>query len=182
MSCDKPAVSIAALSLRDLPAAIKIQSDAYPAALIENESAFLSRMERTASYCLAAKRGEELLGYLLAHGWKRQSPPSIGAILDDEVPNEILFIHDLAVASSGRGLGIGQKLIRRAFELAPQDGLRTAELIAVEGAADYWRQLGFVAETASDELQAKLATYGNFSCWMTRAIGQGDRVTFRDPC
>jgi ribosomal protein S18 acetylase RimI-like enzyme len=177
MSCDKPAVSVAPLSLRDLPAALKIQSDAHPAALIENESAFLSRMERATSYCLAAKQGEELLGYLLAHGWKRQSPPSIGATLDDEVPSEILFIHDLAVASSGRGLGIGRKLITRAFELSAQDGLRTAELIAVEGAADYWRQLGFVTETISDELQATLATYGNFSCWMTRAIGQGDLVT-----
>lgn len=170
MPHNQPAILVDTLSEGDLPAALQIQSEAYPTFLIESESAFLSRMERKASYCLAARYGDQLLGYLLAHGWRRESPPSIDAVLGDEVPNEILFIHDLAVKASGRGLGIGQKLVAQAFDLAARDGLRTAELIAVEGAADYWRQLGFCAEAMPEGLQAKLATYGDQAFWMTRAI------------
>lgn len=171
MPCDKPAVRVDALALRDLPAALEIQSNAYPAFLVEDERAFRSRIERANSYCLAARQGATLLGYLLAHGWQRRSPPPVGTILTDDGPSDVLFIHDLAVAPAGRGLAIGEKLVARAVERAARYGLRTAELIAVEGAETYWRQLGFVAETVPDALQAKLAGYGQTSRWMTRAIG-----------
>lgn len=167
MSRLKPTISIEALGRQDLPAALSIQAETYPTFLIEDEDTFLSRINRTASYCLAAKHGEELLGYLLAHSWRRQSPPPLGTVLPDDVPSEVLFIHDLAVSSAYRGLMVGQRLITRAFELAAQDGLRSAELIAVEGAADYWRRLGFVEGEVSRKFLEKLGTYGPSARWMT---------------
>lgn len=170
MTCDQPAISIHALSTRDLPAALAIQSAIYPAFLIETERAFRSRIERTNGYCLAATRGETLLGYILAHGWARGSPPPVGTLLAPDVPDEVLFIHDLAVAPAGRGLAIGERLVAGAIDRAVQNGLRRAELIAVEGAATYWQRLGFVAERGSDALQATLASYGAEARWMTRAI------------
>ena len=173
MSCDSRTVAIDALRLPDLPAALAIQAEAYPAFLREGESAFASRIALTASYCLAARRDGQLLGYLLAHGWRRLSPPAVGAILGDGAPSEVLFLHDLSVAAAGRGLAIGRKLVERAFALAVQDGLRTAELIAVAGAAGYWGKLGFVAEPVSRELAEKVGGYGEAACWMTRAIGEG---------
>jgi ribosomal protein S18 acetylase RimI-like enzyme len=170
MMYDNSEVRFGRLTALDVPAALEIQSGAYPAFLREDDRAFLSRINLTASYCLAARRGEELLGYLLAHGWVRESPPPVGTVLPDGTHSEILFIHDLAAASSGRGLEIGRRLVARAFELAAQDGLRRAELIAVEGAAAYWRGLGFVEGPVSGELHAKLATYGPLARWMTREI------------
>lgn len=170
MSRDNPDISIKALGRRDLPVALNIQTEAYPPFLVEEEGVFLSRISLAASYCLAAKHGEELLGYLIAHGWKRQSPPPLGTLLADGVPSEVLFIHDLAVSSSSRGLRVGQRLVKRAFELAAQDGLRSVELIAVEGAADYWRLLGFGEGAVSGELLEKLRTYGALARWMTREI------------
>jgi GNAT superfamily N-acetyltransferase len=170
MSRDTSAISIEALRHQDLPAALNIQREAYPPFLVEDEAAFLSRINLAASYCFAAKREGALLGYLLAHGWKRQSPPALGALLADGVPSEVLFIHDLAVSPASRGLGVGQKLIARAFQLAAQDGLRSAELIAVEGAANYWRQFGFVEAAVSEALSEKLGTYGSLARWMTREI------------
>lgn len=163
-------INIERLRKQDLPAALSVQKEAYPPFLVEGESVFLSRINLPASYCFAAKRGEELLGYLLAHGWRRQSPPDLGALLADNVPSEVLFIHDLAVSASGRGLRVGQQLITRAFTLAARDGLRSAELIAVEGAADYWRRLGFVEVPASEELLEKLRAYGALARWMTGEI------------
>ena len=167
---ENPSISIKALARDDLRAALNVQAEAYPTFLVEEQGVFLNRIKLRTSYCLAAKHGDELLGYLLAHGWIRQSPPHIGTLLADGMPSEVLFIHDLAVSSAKRGLRVGQRLITRAFELAAQDGLCSTELIAVEGAADYWRQLGFVEEAVSGELLEKLGTYGTLARWMSRKI------------
>lgn len=170
MSRENPAISIDTLRPQDLPAALDIQKEAYPPFLVEEEGAFLSRLNLTASYCFAAKHGGVLSGYLLAHGWARRSPPALGVSLADGVPSEVLFIHDLAVASSGRGLRVGQQLVGHAFRLATRAGLRSAELIAVEGAADYWQRFGFTEGAASDALLEKLRAYGAHARWMTREI------------
>lgn len=170
MTNQDPAISVEEMSQHDVTAAIEIQKKAYPSFLVEGEDAFLSRINLTASYCLAARQGEKLLGYLLAHGWKRQSPPPLGAILPDSVPSEVLFIHDLAVSSPKRGLRIGETLVTHAMERSAQDGLRSAELIAVEGAADYWRRLGFVEAAVSSALSEKVRTYGDHARWMTRKL------------
>ena len=160
------------LKRADLPAALKIQSETYPAFLLEGEEAFASRLDVAAPYCLAAIREEGLVGYLLAHGWPHRSPPEIGASLSRTAPGEVLFIHDLAVGSTGRGLGIGRKLVGEAFELAARDGLQAAELIAVEGAAPYWTRLGFTqAASIAPTLASKVADYGTAARWMERRIG-----------
>src|SRR5690606_32214860 len=144
-----PPLSIRSLARGDLPAALAIQSESYPPFLVEGEDAFASRLDLSGSYCLAATRGDALVAYLLAHRWKRQEPPPVGAILSAELEGDVLFIHDLAVSSAERGSGVGRKLMAHAFELASQDGLRIAELIAVQGAANYWRALGFAEAEVS---------------------------------
>lgn len=166
-----PAGTLRALTRADLPAALAIQSLSYPAFLQEDEPAFASRLDVPASYCLAAERDGSLAGYLLAHGWPAASPPPVGQRLDPETPSEVLFIHDLAISPAGRGAGVGRALVDRAFALAALDGLSRAELIAVEGAADYWRGLGFAEAETSPALAAKVAGYGPKARWMTKRIG-----------
>lgn len=154
----------------DLPAALAIQSAVYPSFLVEAADAFASRLDVPAQFCLAAISEGKLVAYLLAHGWPRQSPPPVGAILSPTASSEVLFIHDLAVGPHGRGLGLGRRLVRRAFELAARRKLARAELIAVEGAAAYWRTLGFAEADVSAQLDAKVAVYGQDARWMTREI------------
>jgi GNAT superfamily N-acetyltransferase len=158
------------LRREDIPPALRIQSETYPAFLRENEDAFASRLDVALPYCLAATLGDVLVGYLLAHGWPSQSPPAVGAILPHAAPGEILYIHDLAVASGERGLGVGRMLVASAFETAARDGLQGAELIAVEGAASYWRKLGFVDATCSEEVAPKVTSYGSEARWLRRSI------------
>jgi len=160
------------LGLADLPAALAIQSEAYPAFLREGEAAFASRLNLTDSYCLAATREGELIGYLIAHGWPGQSPPPVDTVLVAKAASAVLFIHDLAVSSAGRGLRIGRKLVDRACELAAGDGLQRAELIAIEGAASFWRTLGFSETAASAYLAQKVAAYGPDARWMSRDISR----------
>ena len=110
MSVPPAALSVRPLDLADLPGALEIQAEAYPAFLREGEAAFASRLRLPHSYCLAASRDGALIAYLLAHGWPRQAPPPVGAVLT-AAASEVLFIHDLAVSLVGRGSGIGRRLI-----------------------------------------------------------------------
>ncbi len=167
----KPSLTIRPLEPGDVPAALAIQAQAYPAFLREDEPAFASRIATKASYCFAATREGALVAYLLAHGWASLAPPPVGTILPVEAPSEVLFIHDLAVSPQGRGSGIGRDLVRRAFELAGRDGLDRAELIAVEGAAPYWASLGFESAHCSAALAAKVGVYGPQACLMRRLFG-----------
>lgn len=154
----------------DLPAALAIQAANYPLFLQENAEAFASRLALPASYCLAAERGGTLAAYLLAHGWSAGEPPPVGTVLGPDAAAEILYIHDLAVSADARGAGLGRRLVDRAFDLAGRDGLRSAELIAVEGAAGYWSGLGFIEGAPSPALAAKVAAYGARARWMRRDI------------
>lgn len=169
-ACSTSGLAIRPLQMADLPAALAIQSEVYPAFLREDLAAFASRLAVVPSYCLAATRDERLVAYLLAHGWATGSPPPIGAVLQTHPPREVLFIHDLAVSAAGRGAAIGRNLFERVAGLAGRDGLRHAELIAVEGAAPYWQALGFADAAATGELAAKVAAYGPAARWMRKEI------------
>ncbi|WP_245824708.1 GNAT family N-acetyltransferase [Sphingomonas azotifigens] len=158
----------------DLAQALVLQEQVYPAFLVEPAEAFASRLAVAAPYCLVAERDGVLLGYLLAHGWPCETPPPVGAVLDPAQRGDTLFLHDLAVAAAGRGGGIGEALVARAFALAAANGLRRAELIAVEGAAAYWERLGFLPVPTSPALAAKVAGYGTTARWMARPIMPGD--------
>lgn len=155
---------------RHLSQALRLQSDVYPSFLVEPENAFASRCATAAPYCLAAEVHDVLIAYLLAHGWPREAPPPVGAVLDPEVRGDSLFLHDLAVSPAARGTGVGRALVDRAFTLARNDGLQRAELIAIEGAAPFWAGLGFAATMPSPALAAKVAGYGPRAQWMARAL------------
>lgn len=153
-----------------MPAALDLQATIYPTSLLEGEDAFLSKISFSASYCLGAKQEGQLVGYLIAHGWKHRSPPPLGTSLAHDAPIEILFLHDLAVSPLKRSQRVGQSLVNHTFEMARRDGLFTAELVAIEGAANFWRSIGFVETAAATDVQQKLETYGNTARWMTRQL------------
>ena len=155
---------------RHLPQALALQAQAYPAFLVEPEDAFASRLQVAAPFNLAAEHDGALRAYLLAHGWTRESPPPVGAVLDPATKGDTLYLHDLAVSAAARGTGIGRRLVEAAFKDAVAAGLTRAELIAVEGAAGYWRRLGFEAATPSPAVVAKVANYGPAAQWMWRPL------------
>ena len=169
-----PGFLIDDLQASDLAGVLAIQSDAYPPSLVESEEVFRNRLQLESSYCLAAREGPRLLGYLIAHASPSNVPPSLGTMIQASSRADVLFLHDLAVSSAGRGMGVGRQLVERAFAMASRDGLEIAQLIAVAGAAPYWRGLGFVETPASGTLRAKVMGYGPAAQWMTRAISSGD--------
>lgn len=154
----------------DVPAALAIQAVCFPAFLLEDEAAFGSRVRLASSCCFVSMQGDTMAGYVLAHGWPEGSPPPVGAVLAEPPQVDVLFIHDMAVSLDARGLSAGRALMEAAFMCAAGQGIGRAELIAVGGAATYWRTLGFTEAAASDALAAKVAGYGADATWMTGAI------------
>lgn len=165
-----PALTPAPFLSHHLPQALALQSQVYPAFLVEPEAAFASRLRVAAPFNLVIERDGRLLAYLLAHGWPREAPPPVGTVLDPARSGDTLYLHDLAVAPEARGTGVGQALVAHAIAQAVAGGLARAELIAVEGAADYWHRLGFHADMSSAALAAKTAAYGPAAQWMWRRL------------
>ncbi|WP_010546221.1 GNAT family N-acetyltransferase [Sphingomonas elodea] len=164
------ALALSPLEPRHLPQALALQAQVYPAFLVEPRQAFASRLHVAAPYCLAAERDQLLVAYLLAHGWPSEAPPDVGSVLDPDMRGDALFLHDLAVSPAARGTGAGRALVEHALARAAADGLRRAELIAVEGAADFWSRMGFTADPPAPALAAKVAAYGPRARWMTRML------------
>lgn len=164
------------LQVRDLPSVLAIQSEVYPEYLVESSEVFLSRLSLKNSCCFAAREGERLFGYIIAYGWQADDPPPLGTVAAIEKQSDVLFIHDLAVSGSGRGGGIGKQLVERAFDFARDDGFTIAQLVAVKGAAPYWRGLGFAEAQVAGKLRAKVLGYGTDARWMTRVIPASDVV------
>ncbi|MDF1836029.1 MAG: GNAT family N-acetyltransferase [Alteraurantiacibacter sp. bin_em_oilr2.035] len=166
----RSAAVIRPMTLDDLNDAQALQRDAYPSFLVEDALAFSSRITHENSYCLVAIYREKLLAYLLAHAWRSNSPPALDEVLGPVAKKEVLFIHDLAVAPTERGSGIGRRLFTQAMQRAVRGGLRRAQLIAVSGAAPYWKRLGFAEIQASSELASRVAKYGRDACIMERTF------------
>lgn len=157
------------MSPQDLPAVLDLQARGYPAALHDSETAFLSRMALAPELNLTAWLGELLAGYLVSHPWRAGSPPPVDAVLERETPAQCWYVHDLSVAEVARGTGLGRTLLGAGRDRAMNLGLTRSELIAVEGAAPFWRRQGWTQPSAiTAELASKVAGYGPAAVFMTR--------------
>ncbi|WP_230279387.1 GNAT family N-acetyltransferase [Croceicoccus sp. Ery15] len=180
-ACSGSPFTIRAMTRADLPAAMAIQRAAYPAHLQEGEAAFASKLEAGGALCSVAERGGagregagregEIFAYCLAHGWRAGSPPALGAVLQQGDAAQVLFIHDLCIAASARGSGAGRRMAEHCCEAGRAAGLTRAELVAVSGAAPFWRSMGFTEGVPDAALRAKLAGYGADARWMWRELG-----------
>lgn len=148
----------------DLPAVLAVQAQCYGDALLESTEALASRLALSPDTCWVAVLPDgQLAAYLLTHAWPEATlPPWNGQLARDWADDEILiwFVHDMAVAPAGRGVGLAPRLYGAARAAAKAAGLASSRLIAVQSAAAYWRRLGY-APLATDSHAAKLATYGD---------------------
>lgn len=112
-----------------------------------------------------------MTGDLLTHSWQRNASTPLGMQLADVRAAEILFIHDPMVATADQGLGVGRRLIENAFDLAARDGMRSVELIAVEGAAGFVRPWALPRSMLRLKSSPNQQDYQRGARWMGRATG-----------
>ena len=111
----------------------------------------------------------EVLGYAIAHPSRRGAIPKLDAMLG-MIPADAdcLYLHDIAILPSSRGLGSARTMIDLLADVARANGLRALALTSVYETQDFWTSCGFAPSTPRD--LSELASYGGPAIYMTRAV------------
>ncbi|GGP19086.1 GNAT family N-acetyltransferase [Silvimonas iriomotensis] len=131
-------------TLFDLPAIDLIQRLCYQPVFHEPVETFAARLRLSPGSSWVAEAGGQVLGYFFTHPWTGEAPPPLGKTLE-HLPQhqDTHFLHDLAVHPHARGRGVAPRLIEAALHWGKQRGLKFTRLVAVAGAAPFWRKWGF---------------------------------------
>lgn len=165
------------LTREDLPAVMHIQGFCYSTEYIEPLQTMLDHID-IGHPCWIATIDEAPVGYLLCATMSNDTFPApleLGGhriTNQNDCPNNWLYLHDLAVLPSARGLGISSLLLNMAWETAAQSTtLARCALVAVQKSKAFWESLGFTeAQTRCPEIDTKLTRYGPDACYMWRSL------------
>ncbi|AZZ97438.1 GNAT family N-acetyltransferase [Pseudoalteromonas sp. R3] len=122
---------------------LKLQAEVYLFVEPESLEVLKDKWNRTPSCCFTYRDSDKLKGYLLAHSWNSEQPPKLFNALPNDTEGNILFLHDLAIASSSFGQGIGSKLMKHLVEVATNLGFKEIRLVAVQNSKLFWQRQGF---------------------------------------
>ena len=119
-------------------------ADRVHVGLHEPHGVYANRLALYPAGCRVLTRGEDVVGYFIAHPWLSDSPPTLGAMLP-ALPDrpECYYLHDIAILPAARSGGAGRVGFEQCLARAAQKGLPAIELVAVNGADSYWSKLGF---------------------------------------
>lgn len=114
---------------------------------------FANRLDLFPAGCFMAQ-GD--VGYCIAHPGTLGHPPPLDTVLEGlPVGADCLYLHDIALLPTARGLGLGAALVVRLEQVARDHGFDRIALTAVSNSDGFWQGLGFDPVPC-----AKLASYG----------------------
>ena len=145
---------------------LQVQAQAYTQVPTEQLTVLQSKWRSAPDSCLVAvNEQDKCLAYLLAHPWQGSLPPKLFTA-QQSYQGPDLYLHDLAVATSARGLGLGRQLVQALLALAQQQGVGQLSLVAVQDSVDFWAQFGFVPR----HTQRVDTSYGEGALWMSHLL------------
>ena len=141
---------------------LRIQDDCYTEIEPESLESLQAKILASPETCLLAETSEGKLGYLIAVPVVYPHLPALNApTFEVSASADTIYIHDLAVASAGRGRGIAKALLSASINAAKRSGLSRACLVAIQNSQKFWQQFGFeTVPEPTDELMLKLESYG----------------------
>lgn len=151
--------------ITDIPEILRIQALCYTSIEPEQAEAFINKLEQAADCSFVIEsENEKLLAYLFALPIHSEKPPALDAD-DFIVPPEAdcLYLHDLAIDPSARGLGLSTPLLEAFFHTAKMRRFTQASLIAIQNSVAFWQRYGFHDRhplSQDTELQARISVYG----------------------
>ena len=122
-------ITIRTIRTPDWPAIMAIQHECYHQFEPEPLEVMQNKTELAPASCWVAERQGKVLGYLLCHPWRAHQPPPLSVPMKALAGHDEFYLHDLAVSSKARGLGVGQRLLARALAFASHAGYRHAGLV-----------------------------------------------------
>ncbi len=146
----------------DWPAIVAIQAQAYAPELLESEAALRAKAQMLPNLCSVLEDAEGVRAYCLAHAWSAASAPSLHATSHQRIDGDNIFLHDLALQPSCRGLGYARLLLEDILAQARAANFRSFTLVAVQNSAPFWSRFGFVADERSLP-----ASYGEGAVFMS---------------
>jgi GNAT superfamily N-acetyltransferase len=166
------------MTREQLPDVDRIQKDAYPDYFLEDLAVLAAKRELCPKGCWMCVAGETPVGYMFSHPGRLSSPPGLNTMLDNShaaADANCYFIHDVAVMSSHRGLGIARAFVEHAIRAAVMDGHTTVALVSVQGSRRYWERLGFRPVQGPEEtLNYIRQSYGDAACYMVKQCPTSD--------
>lgn len=155
----------------DLPQLESIQTLCYPAHYLESAAVLRARFARAPRTAWVAAVGELAQAYLVGYPSRLQRIAPLNSVFVPSAEADTLYLHDLAVAPTLAGQGVGPRLVALALDAARAAGLRHAALVAVGNAAPFWQRQQFVPHRlVSPAATAALASYGSEAVYMTRPL------------
>lgn len=151
---------------------LRIQALCYREIEPESRESLRAKVVASPGTCFLAETDAGVVAYLITVPVRFPHLPALDApTFELAADADTLYIHDLAVAETGRGTGAGQALVRASIETARARGIRSACLVAIQGSAGYWQQFGFAAVVPpTGKAVAKLASYGPSAQLMRAAL------------
>ncbi|MFQ6372205.1 GNAT family N-acetyltransferase [Shewanella sp. YIC-542] len=159
---------IRAIKPGDWPVIAAVQKQCYHDLAPEPLAALQNKWQLSPESCFVMELRDKVQGYCLAHPWKLQQPPALYSMLEPCPDADTLYLHDIAVSPEARGHGFATQAFRRLVQFALQRQLPTLSLVAVQGASDYWKMLGF----SPCDIEKSLASYTDDACYMTYALSR----------
>jgi ribosomal protein S18 acetylase RimI-like enzyme len=155
-------IQLGLLSIEHMADVLRIQEHCYTEIEPESSESLQAKIVASPATCLLAESSEGAVGYLISVPIVYPNLPALNApIFELQAGADTLYIHDLAVASAGRGKGVAQALVHAAIDAGKRSGLSKACLVAIQNSQSFWQQFKF--ETVSeppDALTHKMASYG----------------------
>ncbi|MCS3459931.1 GNAT family N-acetyltransferase [Aeromonas sp. BIGb0445] len=166
-------IQIRPITPEDWPQIMAIQAECYRQLAPEPLSVMRNKAELAPQCCWVGEIKGAVLGYLLCHPWHAHQPPSLSVPMAALTGDEEFYLHDLAVSTRARGLGLGQALLDQALRHASHSGYARLGLVAVQDAPAFWLRQGF----APAQSRKSLAEYGDGALYMERLLDQACQPT-----
>lgn len=159
------------MSQDDIISVLNIQVECYPAAILEDEAIIRARLASTPDSAWVAEDVDGVCAHLVAYPSVVGNITPLGGLFNLPERADSLYLHDLAVGSKAKGLGLGPQLVRHACEQAVADGLKYSALVSVQDSRGFWSRLGYsVLDGLGLNQLASLRSYGKPSWYMVKEL------------
>jgi len=170
MPCTKP--TLRPLCLADLPALLAVQRQCYRPEMNEDDATWRKRLSAAAAFAWVAEIDRKVCAYLATYPSQLGKVTPLGGEFVLAETADCLYFHDLAVAPSAAGNGLGAALAGQALQAAREHGLAHAALVCVQDALSFWQRQGFVEYRALTPAgDAALGTYPGPARYLSRPAG-----------
>ncbi len=171
MTSTRREIHIRPMQATDIAGVLAVQALCYAPAMNESAQTILHRLQQAAGFAWVAETPQGIIAYLVTYPSQLGKLTHLGEAFQLSETADCLYLHDLAVAPTGQGLGLGEQLVEHAFAVARSCALHHAALVSVQDSGDYWQSLGFAAQDIDQPWQrAALASYLAPAIYMTREL------------